>query len=248
MKYKIVGDNLQVVNVELSSGESVYSEAGRLVYKSENVEMEAEVKGGFGEAIKRVLTRESFFVTKFTCQKGTGLVGFAGVLPGKIKIIDLPANKSFITERGAFLCAEMGVAIDFQFAKLGAAFFGGEGFILQKLNGPGNVFVHAVGDLIEYNLESGESLQVATSHIVGFDSTVDYDVQRAGNIKTVLFGGQGILLARLTGPGRVVLQSMTKEKMVAELGISPKGALAAGVGAGVGAKLGEEIIKGVFKR
>ncbi|MDI6798489.1 MAG: TIGR00266 family protein [Candidatus Aenigmarchaeota archaeon] len=248
MKYKIIGDNLQVVNVELSEGESVYSEAGRLVYKSENVEMEAEVKGGFTEAIKRVLTRESFFVTKFTCKKGTGLVGFAGDLPGKIKVISLPANESFITERGAFLCAEMSVTIDFEFAKIGAAFFGGEGFILQKLNGPGNVFIHAVGDLIEYDLKANESIQVATSHIVGFDSTVDYDVQRAGDIKTVLFGGQGILLARLTGPGRVVLQSMTKEKMSAELGIPPKAALAAGIGAGIGAKVGGEIIKGMLKR
>jgi len=243
MKHKIIGDNLQIVNIELNKGESVYSEAGRLVFKSENVKMEAKVKGGLTAALKRVMTRESFFVVDFTCQSGTGLVGFAGDLPGKIKVIKIPARESFITERGAFLCAENGVNIDFKFAKIGAAFFGGEGFILQKLTGPGNVFIHAVGDLIEYKLNAGQSIQVATSHIVGFDPTVSYDVQRPGGIKTALFGGQGILLARLTGPGRVVLQSMTKEKMSAELGISPKAALAAGVGVSLGGAIARNMLR-----
>lgn len=235
MKYKIIGDNLQVVNIELARGETIYSEAGRLVYKSENVLMEAEMKGGLTGAIKRVMTKESFFVAKFTCESGTGLVGFAGTLPGKVKVITIPAGKSFIAEQGAYLCAESGVNIDFHFAKIGAAFFGGEGFILQKLTGPGNVFVHAVGDLIEYNLSEDQSIQVATSHIVGFDPSVTYDVQRPGGIKTALFGGQGIFLARLTGPGRVILQSMTAEKIAAELStyIKSNRALAAGVGLGI---------------
>ncbi|NIM47391.1 MAG: TIGR00266 family protein [Candidatus Aenigmarchaeota archaeon] len=243
MKHKIIGDNLQIVNIELKKKESVFSEAGRLVYKSENVKMEAKVKGGLTAAIKRVMTRESFFVAQFTCQSGTGLVGFAGDLPGKIKVIKIPSGRSFITERGAFLCAEMGVKIDFKFARIGAAFFGGEGFILQKLTGPGNVFFHAVGDLIEYKLNAGQSIQVATSHIVGFDTTVSYDVQRPGGIKTALFGGQGILLARLTGPGRVVLQSMTKEKLAAELGINPNAALAAGLGVGLGGALARNMLR-----
>jgi uncharacterized protein (TIGR00266 family) len=235
MKYNIIGDNLQIVNIELARGESIYSEAGRLVYKSENVRIDAEMKGGLTGAIKRVMTKESFFLAKFTCEVGTGLIGFAGTLPGKIKVISIPAGKSFIAERGAFLCAEPGVNIDFQFAKIGAAFFGGEGFILQKLTGPGNVFVHAVGDLVEYNLSQGQTIQVATSHIVGFDPTVTYDVQRPGGIKTSLFAGQGIFLARLTGPGKVVLQSMTAEKLAAELGpyLKHGGALAAGVGMGL---------------
>jgi uncharacterized protein (TIGR00266 family) len=244
MKYKIIGENLQIVNMELKKGETVYSEAGRLVYKSENVKMEAKVKGGFGAALRRVMAKESFFVATFTCQNGTGLVGFAGDLPGKIKIIKIPSGKSFITERGSFLCAEMGVKIDFKFAKLGAAFFGGEGFILQKLTGPGTVFVHAVGDLIEYKLDPKQSIQVATSHIVGFDPTVNYDVQRPGGIKTALFGGQGILLARLTGPGRVILQSMTKEKIAAELGINPKAAFAAGMGISLGGAIARNMLRG----
>jgi uncharacterized protein (TIGR00266 family) len=217
MKYTIIGDNLQVVNIELSKGEYVYSEAGRLVYKSENVKIDAEVKGGLGGAIRRMISSESFFLAKFTCTEGTGIVGFAGTLPGKIKVVSIPEGKSFMAEKGAFLVSEKGVDIDFEFASIGAGFFGGEGFILQKLNGPGDVFIHAVGDLIEYDLKDGESMQVATSHIVGFDPTVTYDVQSPGGIKTTLFGGQGIFLARLTGPGRVVLQSMTKEKLVAEL-------------------------------
>ncbi len=233
MKYKIIGDNLQVVNIELGKNESVYSEAGKLVFKSENVKMDAEVKGGFVSAIKRVMTSESFFLAKFTCTEGKGLTGFAGTLPGKIKVLEIPKGKSFITEKGAYLCSEAGVNIDFQFAKIGAAFFGGEGFILQKINGPGIAFIHAVGDLIEHSLSANQSIQVATSHIVGFDPTVTYDIQRPGGIKTALFGGQGIFLARLTGPGRVILQSMTKEKLAAELGINPKAAFAAGVGIGI---------------
>ncbi|NIM46632.1 MAG: TIGR00266 family protein [Candidatus Aenigmarchaeota archaeon] len=243
MKYKVIGDNLQIINIELKRGEAVYSEAGRLVFKSENVKMEAKVKGGFGAAIRRVMAKESFFVATFTCREGTGLVGFAGDLPGKVKVIEIPARKSFITERGAFLCAEDNVTIDFKFAKIGAAFFGGEGFILQKLTGPGKVFIHAVGDLIEYKLKARQSIQVATSHIVGFDPTVSYDVQRPGGIKTALFGGQGILLARLTGPGRVVLQSMTKEKLAAELGINPNAALAAGVGISLGGALARNVLR-----
>jgi len=217
MKHEIIGDNLQIVNIELSQGESVYSEAGRLVYKSENVKIEAEVKGGLTGAIKRIMTSESFFLAKFTCESGTGLVGFAEAFPGKIKLINLSSGQSFITEKEAYLCSEAGVDIDLQFAKIGAAFFGGEGFVLQKLTGPGDVFIHAVGDLIEYKLEKGQSIQVATSHIVGFDPTVTYDIQSPGGIKTSLFAGQGIFLARLTGPGRVILQSMTKEKVAAEI-------------------------------
>ena len=233
MKYSIIGNNLQVVNIELGKNEYVYSEAGRLVYKSENVKMDAEVKGGLGGAIKRIMTSESFFLAKFTCTGGTGVVGFAGTLPGKIKVLSIPTGKSFITERGAFLAAEKDVNIDFQFAKIGAAFFGGEGFILQKLTGPGIVFIHAVGDLIEYNLKEYESIQVATSHIVGFDPSVTYDIQRPGGIKTTLFGGQGIFLARLTGPGRVIVQSMTKEKLAAELFPRNRSGTAAGMGIGL---------------
>jgi uncharacterized protein (TIGR00266 family) len=200
--------------------------------------MEAEVKGGFTGAIKRIMTKESFFLAKFTCESGTGLLGFAGTLPGKIKTIAISPNKSFIVEKGAYLFSEPNVNIDFHFAKIGAAFFGGEGFILQKLTGSGNAFIHAVGDLIEYNLNVGQSIQAATSHLVGFDTTVTYDVQRPGGIKTSLFGGQGIFLARMTGPGRVILQSMTKEKMAAELEMfHTKGAMAAGIGMGIASNM-----------
>lgn len=233
MRYKIIGENLQVLNIELEKGESVYAEAGRFVYKSENVKMEAKMKGGLTSAIKRVLTKESFFVAEFRTLEGTGIVGFAGSLPGKIKEIKLKEGQNFIVERGAFLCAQESVGIELKFAKIGAAFFGGEGFILQKLTGPGEVFIHAVGDFIEYELEPNQSLQVATSHIVGFDESVSYDVQYVGDIKTALFGGAGLMVAKLTGPGRVVLQSMTKEKLVAELGIPPKQAVTAGIAAGV---------------
>jgi uncharacterized protein (TIGR00266 family) len=211
MKYKISGDNLQVANVNLNSNEIINAEAGAMVYKSGNVTIDTETKG-VGKALKRVLTGESLFLTKFKSVGGSGLVGFAGKFPGKIKAFKLKKGEYIIAEKGAYLCSDSSIDIDIKtIKKVGAALFGGEGIFLQKISGPGDVLLHAAGDLIEYKLKKSERLDVDTTHIVAFEPTVDYDIRRVGGIKTTVFGGEGLFLAQMTGPGKVILQSMTKK-------------------------------------
>lgn len=218
LDYTIHGDNLQVARLRLKSGQEIYAEAGKMVYKQSSVSWETRMSGeSIGQkimgALKRTITGESLFLTYFRAPSG-GEVGFAGDYPGRIQAFDLPAGKSILVQRDSFLCAQTSVAFNVALVKrLGAGFFGGEGFILQKLTGPGTVFIHAGGDHIEFTLAPGERLQVDTGCVVAFEESVDYDIQLAGGIKTALFGGEGLFLTTLTGPGRVVVQSMTLEKL-----------------------------------
>jgi uncharacterized protein (TIGR00266 family) len=222
LDYTIQGDNLQVARVRLQSGQEVYAEAGKMVYKTANVAWETRMSGNsLGEkllgALRRTVTGESLFLTYFRAD-GPGEVGFAGNYPGRIQVFDLPAGRSILAQRDAFLFAQPTVQLSVALVKkIGAGFFGGEGFILEKLTGPGSVFIHAGGDFIEFELAAGQVLQVDTGCIVAFEETVDYDIQMAGGIKTALFGGEGLFLATLTGPGRVIIQSMTLNTLRREL-------------------------------
>jgi len=222
LDYTIQGDNLQVARVRLRSGQEVYAEAGKMVYKTSNVQWDTRMSGAsLGQkilgALRRSVAGESLFLTYFRAA-GDGEVGFAGSYPGRIQAFDLAAGQSVLAQRDAFLFAQPSVQLSIAFVKkLGAGFFGGEGFILEKLTGPGTVFIHAGGDFVEFNLKSGESLQVDTGCVVAFDESVDYDIQFVGGIKTAIFGGEGVFLATLTGPGRVLIQSMTINKMRREL-------------------------------
>jgi len=217
MRYEIVGDNLQMVVVHLSAGEMVYGEAGAMVYMSENMEMNARARGGFLKGLKRKLAGETFFLTEFTPRVGEGFVAFAGNAPGRIKAIELKGEE-FIAQKDAFLCAQEGVDLDIAFTKkLRAGIFGGEGFILERLSGKGTAFIHACGDFVEMELAPGEIVKVDTGSVVGFDASVEYDIALAGNVKSMLFGGEGIFLTTLRGPGRVLLQSMTLANLAAAL-------------------------------
>lgn len=217
MEYEIAGDNLQLVTLHLAGGETVYAEAGAMNHMSSGINMEAKAKGGLLKGLKRMVSGESFFVTEFTAQSD-GYVAFGGNVPGKIEAIEVGPGKEFLAQRDAFLCAESGVDMDVAFTKkLGAGFFGGEGFILQRYSGQGRVFVHACGDFIVKELQPGETLKVDTGSVVGFDSSVQYDITRAGGIKTSLFGGEGIFLTSLTGPGRVIIQSLSISNLAAAL-------------------------------
>jgi uncharacterized protein (TIGR00266 family) len=213
---------LQVARVRLKPGQEVFAEAGKMLYKTPSVQWETRMQGdSIGQklwgAVKRKLMGESLFMTYFRASSD-GEVGFAGSYPGRIQPFDLAPGQSVLVQRDSFLFAQIGVQLNIAFVKkLGVGFFGGEGFILEKLTGPGTVFIHGGGDFIEFNLRSGEMLQVDTGCIVGFDETVNYDIQMAGGIKTAMFGGEGLFLASLTGPGRVIVQSMTLEKMRREL-------------------------------
>jgi len=222
LDYTIQGDNLQVARIRLKPGQEVYAEAGRMVYKQPQVEWETRLTGEtLGQklwgAVKRKLMGESIFLTYFRAAT-EGEVGFAGTYPGRIQAFDLAAGQSVLVQRDAFLCAQSPAQLNIALVKrLGAGFFGGEGFILEKLTGPGLAFVHAGGDFIEFTLAPGETLQVDTGCIVGFDESVQYDIQFVGGVRRAIFGGEGLFLATLTGPGRVIVQSMTLEKLRREL-------------------------------
>jgi uncharacterized protein (TIGR00266 family) len=222
LEYTIEGHNLQLARVRLKTGQEVYAEAGKMVYKTQNIQWDTRMMGSsigdkIWSALKRKLMGESLFLTYFQALSD-GEVGFAGSYPGKIKAFELNPGQSVIVQRDSFLFAQPTVQLNIALVKkLGSGFFGGEGFILEKLTGPGTVFIHAGGDFIEFDLGPGEVLQVDTGCIVGFDDGVDYDIQMVGGIKTAMFGGEGLFLATLRGPGRVVIQSMTLQKMRREL-------------------------------
>lgn len=217
MEYDIEGDNLQMVCCHLSPGSRVYAEAGAMVNMSGNMQMKTNMKGGLFKGLKRVLTGESLFMTEFEPASDSGFVSFAGNVPGKIFPVVLSDN-DFIAQKDAFLCAQDGIDLDIAFTKrIRSGFFGGEGFVLQRLSGTGTAFLHCCGDIIERSLAPGEVVRVETGLVVGFESTVSYDIALAGGVKTVFFGGEGLFLTTLTGPGRVVLQSLDVAKLAASL-------------------------------
>jgi len=222
LDYTIQGDNLQVIRVRLQPGQELFAEAGKMVYKQPQVAWETRMTGEtLGEkiwgAVKRKLMGESLFMTYFRAST-PGEVGFAGSYPGRVQAFELKPGQSIFVQRDAFVVAQSSVQLNIALVKrLGAGFFGGEGFILEKLTGPGTVFIHAGGDFVEFTLGAGESLQIDTGCVVAFDETVDYDIQLAGGIRTALFGGEGLFVATLTGPGRVIVQSLTLQKLRREL-------------------------------
>ena len=218
--FTIYGDDMQMVEIELDSGETVIAEAGAMNYMEEGIDFEVKMgdgshpdKGFMGkifDAGKRVLTGESIFLTHFT-HRGSGKshVTFAAPYPGKIIPLDMSdIGGEVICQKDAFLCAALGTEVTIAFnRRLGAGFFGGEGFILQRLRGDGRAFLHAGGTIVEKELK-GEKLRVDTGCLVGFTPTVQYDIQRAGNLKSMFFGGEGMFLATLQGYGKVWLQSL----------------------------------------
>ncbi len=228
LDYKIQGSNLQVARVSLRSGQEVYAEAGKMVYKTANVTWETRMSGEtLGQkiwgAVKRKLMGESLFMTYFHAN-GDGEVGFAGSYPGCIQVFDLAVGQTVLVQRDGFLFAQPTVQMNIALVKkIGAGLFGGEGFILEKFTGPGAVFIHGGGDFVEFSLASGEILQVDTGCIVAFDESVNYDIQMAGGIKSAIFGGEGLFLATLTGPGRVIIQSMTLDRLRREMAPSRSG-------------------------
>jgi len=218
LEYEIHGDNLQVARLRLKPGQEVFAEAGKMLYKTTSVNWETRMSGeSLGQklwgALKRTVMGESLFLTYFRAN-APGEVGFAGDYPGRIQAFNLAAGRTVLVQRDSFLAAQSTVQLNIAFVKkLGAGFFGGEGFILEKLTGPGIAFIHAGGDHIEFDLKPGEQLQVDTGCIVAFDESVNYDIQFVGGIKKAIFGGEGLFLATLTGPGHVTVQSMTLEKL-----------------------------------
>ena len=218
--YKIMGDDMQLVEIELDPGETVVAEAGSMNYMDSGIQFETKMgdgsnpNSGFMDKLKsvgkRMLTGESLFMTHFTNRAaGKQLVAFAAPYPGKILAMDLTQyDGELFCQKDAFLCAAFGTKVGIAFAKkLGVGFFGGEGFILQKLNGDGKAFIHAGGTIIKRELK-GEMLMVDTGCLVAFTRGIEYDIQRAGNLRSMVFGGEGLFLATLRGHGTVWIQSL----------------------------------------
>jgi uncharacterized protein (TIGR00266 family) len=209
--YSIFGNDMQVVEIGLDSGEGVRAEVGAMLFMEEGIEMQTTTGGGLFKGFKRMLTGESFFITTFLNNaKDRKNVAFSAPFPGKILPVDLSGfGGSILCQKDAFLCAARGIEIDVAFTKkLGVGLFGGEGFILQRLQGDGLVFIHAGGTLLEKELKPDEVLKVDTGCLAAFAPSVDYDIQFVGGFKNALLGGEGIFLARLKGPGKVYLQSL----------------------------------------
>lgn len=223
--YRIYGDDMQIIEIELSPGESVRAEAGAMLYMREGIEMQTTLDrrgssggllGGLLSGLSRVVAGESFFITTFThTGQGKSHVAFAAPYPGKIIPLNLDEQGgTFMCQRDAFLCGAESVDVNVAFTKrLGAGFFGGEGFILQRLTGSGLAFIHAGGTIVEKVLSPGEVLRVDTGCIVGFAPTVTYDIQFVGGFRNALFGGEGVFLATLRGPGLVYLQSLPLSRL-----------------------------------
>jgi len=209
--YEITGDDMQLVEVELDPGEGVRAEAGTMIYMGDSIRMQTDTGGGLFKGFQRMVAGESFFITTFVQEgRGKGHVAFAAPYPGKIiplKLSDVGGD--LLCQKDAFLCADADVEIEVAFTKrLGAGLFGGEGFILQRLTGQGWSFVHAGGTVVKRELSAGQTLRVDTGCVAAFDTSVDYDIEFVGGFKNALFGGEGVFLATLTGPGTVYLQSL----------------------------------------
>ena len=213
--YKLVGDDMQAVIITLDPGETVQAEAGAMMFMEDGIEAGTELQGGLFGGVKRLVSGESLFVALFT-NRGSDRrrVSFAAPYPGKIIPLDLAQTGDMICQRDAYLCSAYGIAISVAFTKrLGAGFFGGEGFILQRLSGDGYAFIHAGGTIIKHELGPGETLNVDTGCLVAFEERVGYDIKMVSGIKTALFGGEGLFYAHMQGPGTVYLQTLPFSRM-----------------------------------
>ena len=218
VQYRIEGTTLPVLTVTLTPGQRIYSSSGGMSWMTQQVEMDTNSGGGLGKMFKRALSGEPLFIIDYFVNQGEGEVAFAAEFPGKIVDVPLTASESIIVQKDAFLCAEKSVDLDIQFRKrLGAGFFGGEGFILQKLTGPGVAFVSFDGEVVEKKLAAGEVLRVEAGHVAMFQPNVDFDVQVVKGFKNILLGGEGLFLATLRGPGSVWLQTITISKLAAKI-------------------------------
>jgi uncharacterized protein (TIGR00266 family) len=227
IEYELRGKDMQFVEIILDPGETVISEAGAMMFMEHGIAMETKMGGGeekgvFGKLLsagKRLVTGESLFLSTFTNNgQVKQKVAFAAPYPGTIIPLDLQQHGTMLCQKDSYLCSAMGIDVNIAFTKkIGTGFFGGEGFILQKLSGDGLAFAHAGGTVHYYDLEPGQTLKVDTGCLVAFQESVDYEIEYAGSIKTALFGGEGLFFARVTGPGRVYLQSLPFSRLASRI-------------------------------
>ena len=208
MRYDIKGGSFPVVICTLENGEKMITEKGSMAWMTPNMQMETH-GGGIGKMFSKAFSGESMFQNHYTAKGGPGMIAFTSSFPGNIQVLNITPGHEMIVQKSAFLASEAGVELSIHFQKrLGAGFFGGEGFIMQKLSGNGTAFVEIDGDLIEYNLQPGQKMIVDTGNVAGFEATVQMDIQTVSGAKNVLFGGEGLFNTVLTGPGKIWLQTM----------------------------------------
>jgi uncharacterized protein (TIGR00266 family) len=236
MNYEISGTVMQTLSISLSPGESVFAQTHAMAWMTDMIDMDTHTGGGMFAGIKRALGGGSFFITDYRA-RGKGEVAFAPRFPGQIIACKLGPGESLVCRKETFLCAERGVTLDIVLQqKLGAGFFAGEGFILQKVTGPGTVFLDLSGEVIEKDLGPGERLRVHAGHIGMQEPSVSTDITMVGGFRNVIFGGEGLFLAALTGPGKVWLQSMPVMNLAEEIAryLPSEKVVDAGAGAGIG--------------
>ena len=207
MKYEIIGQTVPAVEMTLSVGESMYTQSGGMVWQTEGIKMSTNARGGLAKSLGRMFTGESIFMANYTAETEGAKIAFGSTVPGCVVPLDISQGE-MIVQKGAFLCAQQSVDLKATFTKkFSAGLFGGEGFILQRLFGSGLAFIEVDGDKVERVLAPGEVLKVDTGNVVAFDTSVSYDIETVKGLGNIFLGGEGLFLTKLTGPGRVILQT-----------------------------------------
>ena len=220
MRYEIKGGSFPVVICNLENGEKMITERGSMAWMSPNMQMETH-GGGLGRMFSKAFSGESMFQNHYTARGGAGMIAFASSFPGEIKVIDIAPGQEMIVQKSAFLAAEAGVNLSIHFQKrLGAGFFGGEGFIMQRLSGRGLAFIEIDGQAVDHDLRPGEQLIVDTGYLACMDSSCNMDIRTVRGVKNALFGGEGLFHTVVTGPGHVVLQTMSVVQFTARIASS----------------------------
>ncbi len=218
MRYEIWGEQLPAVTMQLEVGESVYTQRGGLSWMSDGINMETNMKGGLGKALGRMFSGESLFMATYTARHAGAQITFASSMPGNIKVFEIGPGREYIAQKSAFLCAQPGVTLSAEFTRsFKGGLFGGEGFILQRYTGSGLVFLELDGAIREYTLAPGEVLKVDTGNVAAFESTVGYSAEMVKGFTNILFGGEGLFLTTLQGPGKVWLQTMSVSELAGRI-------------------------------
>lgn len=219
MKYEIIGTTFPAVKCTFeNANESMYTQSGAMAWMTDNIKMDSNMKGGLGRSIGRMFSGESLFMATYTAGAPNTHITFASTVPGEVVALDIGETGGLICQKDAFLCAQPSVELKVAFTKkLSAGLFGGEGFILQDISGSGMVFLELDGNKMEYTLEAGEVLKVDTGNVVAFEKSVKYEIETVKGIKNIFFGGEGLFLTRLTGPGKVILQTRNFNELVGKI-------------------------------